>query len=432
MSEVMNIPHGWRYVSVDESSKYLNDGDWIEAEHLSTSGIRLIQTGNIGIGNFKDGNKKYISEVTFKQLNCKEIFKNDILICRLAEPIARSCKLPFDDKSITSVDVSIFRPKDTFSSDYILYAINQQSFLNNANSLSGGSTRQRISRSKLKTLKFLIPNSKKEQEKIAEILSEVDSAIEHAQALHVKHQKIKTALMQDLLTHGIDLNGKIRNPKTHAYKPSPLGDIPAEWDVKEIGKIYKELRTGSTPSRAIPDYFKGDILWVTSGELKYKPIYDTIEKITKEAVRATNLKIYPSGTFFIAITGLEAEGTRGSCAIIAKEATTNQSCMAFEKNDQIDTHFLFQYYKLHGKYISLLYSQGSKQQSLNNKIVSKILIHLPPKEEQQKIAQILSSHDEKIEKVKTKLEKLKQLKTALMQDLLSGTKRVNHLLGEEQ
>lgn len=272
----------------------------------------------------------------------------------------------------------------------------------------------------------------KEQEKISKILSEVDSAIEHTQALHVKHQKIKIALMQDLLTHGIDQYGKIRNPKTHAYKPSLLGDIPVEWDVKEIGKIYKTLRTGSTPSRAIPNYFKGDILWVTSGELKYKPIYDTIEKITKEAVRATNLKIYPSGTFFIAITGLEAEGTRGSCAIIAKEATTNQSCMAFEKNDEIDTHFLFQYYKLHGKYISLLYSQGSKQQSLNNKIVSKILIHLPPKEEQEKIAQILSSHDEKIEKVKTKLEKLKQLKTALMQDLLSGTKRVNHLLGEEQ
>lgn len=78
------------------------------------------------------------------------------------------------------------------------------------------------------------------------------------------------------------------------------------------------------------------------------------------------------------------------------------------------------------------YNSGTAQPKLNKKALSSILIKKPHFSEQQKIAQILSSYDEKIEKVKTKLEKLKQLKTALMQDLLSGTKRVNHLLGEEQ
>lgn len=430
MRERVNIPEGWEEKKLlqiakiisgttpntDVSEYWGNDFIWLTPNDLK-----------------KENNLNIISSqrmISKKGINT--FFSN--LIPRNAIVISSRAPIGYvgivRENYVTNQGCKSLIFNDTQSPEYHYYNIKHN--VNQLRLLSTGTTFEEIAKKDLENSSFIVPKSKKEQEKIAEILSEVDSAIEYAQSLHVKHQKIKAALMQDLLTHGIDSNGKIRNPKTHTYKPSPLGDIPVEWDVKEIGKIYKELRTGSTPSRAIPDYFKGDILWVTSGELKYKPIYDTIEKITKEAVRATNLKIYPSGTFFIAITGLEAEGTRGSCAIIAKEATTNQSCMAFEKNDQIDTHFLFQYYKLHGKYISLLYSQGSKQQSLNNKIVSKILIHLPPKEEQQKIAQILSSNDEKIEKVKTKLEKLQQLKTALMQDLLSGTKRVNHLLGEEQ
>jgi type I restriction enzyme S subunit len=106
---------------------------------------------------------------------------------------------------------------------------------------SVGSTVMSLRKPIIEAIELLIPKSKKEQEKIAEILSEVDSAIEHAQALHVKHQKIKTALMQDLLTHGIDQYGKIRNPKTQAYKPSPLGDIPAEWDVKGLIEVVDFL-----------------------------------------------------------------------------------------------------------------------------------------------------------------------------------------------
>ena len=78
----------------------------------------------------------------------------------------------------------------------------------------------------------------------------------------------------------------------------------------------------------------------------------------------------------------------------------------------------------------MYYSQGSKQQSLNNKIVAQIPIHVPPLPEQQKIAQILSSQDEKIEDIKNKLNKLKSLKASLMQDLLSEKVRVTNLMEE--
>ena len=91
------------------------DGDWIEAEHITDRGIRLIQTGNIGIGSFVEKDvRKYIYEESFIKLRCKELRVGDILICRLAEPAGRSCIFPNigEERVITSVDVTIFRIRE--------------------------------------------------------------------------------------------------------------------------------------------------------------------------------------------------------------------------------------------------------------------------------------------------------------------------------
>ncbi len=424
MSEV-RVPEGWESIELKQACNIVMgqspDGIFI---NQSNNGFPFLQ-GNAEFSDIYPIEKNWTTNIT------RTAKQNSLLL---------SVRAPVGELNIADKDYCIGRGlsslnSTTHSLDYLYFYINHKK--NQFSNLSQGSTFEAVNRKNIEEFTILSPKLKKEQQKIAEILSEVDSAITLTKELIEKNKRLKTALMQDLLSYGIaeetpdgrfDENGQIRTPQTHKFKPSPLGDIPVEWECVELGNIYKDLRTGSTPSRSNPAYFKGDILWVTSGELKYKVITNTVEKITKKAVKDTNLKIYPSGTFFIAITGLEAKGTRGSCAIISKEATTNQSCMAFEENEKVNTLYLFQYYLLHGENISLYYSQGSKQQSLNNKIVSKIPIHLPSLLEQQKIANILSSQDEKIEKLSNKLTKLNHLKTSLMQDLLSGKVRVNKLL----
>lgn len=208
------------------------------------------------------------------------------------------------------------------------------------------------------------------------------------------------------------------------YKMTELGEIPVDWEIRKLGELYPNMKTGSTPSRRKPSYFKGNILWITSGELKTKKIYSTLENITEEAVRDTNLTVYPKGTFFIAITGLEAAGTRGSCGINAIEATTNQSCLSFVPVKNMNNEYIYYWYSLNGENIAFQYAQGTKQQSLNIKIVSQISILCPPLKEQQKIAEILSTVDEQIENTKQKIEKTKELKKGLMQQLL--TKGIGH------
>jgi len=196
-------------------------------------------------------------------------------------------------------------------------------------------------------------------------------------------------------------------------------EFKSDWKESRIGKIYKDLRTGSTPSRAVKSYFKGNNPWITSGELKYNRISTTFEQITDEAIKDTNLVLYQPGTLFIAITGLEAPGTRGKCAINAVPATTNQSCLAFRKVDSVDNVYMFYWYLKYGIPLYFKYAQGTKQQSFNNKIVEKFQIFLPAKPEQQKIAAFLTAVDNKIEQLRKKQELLGEYKKGLMQKIFS-------------
>ncbi len=198
-----------------------------------------------------------------------------------------------------------------------------------------------------------------------------------------------------------------------------FSEFSGEWEEKKLGDIYKNLKTGSTPSRLVKDYFTGENLWITSGELNYGFIDDTIEKISDKAIKDTNLRLYPSGTFFIAITGLEAPGTRGKCAINSLPATTNQSCMAFYEVEELSTKFLFFWYKKYGILLYFKYAQGTKQQSFNNKIVEKFDINLPSKLEQEKIASFLTSVDTKIEQLTKKAKLLGEYKKGVMQKIFS-------------
>ena len=118
-TEIGTYPSHWDVKTLieiaDGNRDFLGDGDWVEAKHITHKGlIRLIQTGNIGVGHYVDKEtKKYIYEESFYRLKCKELKIGDILICRLAEPAGRACSLPEigEERAITSVDVTIFRPK---------------------------------------------------------------------------------------------------------------------------------------------------------------------------------------------------------------------------------------------------------------------------------------------------------------------------------
>jgi type I restriction enzyme S subunit len=109
---------------------------------------------------------------------------------------------------------------------------------------ASGSTRYGLPVSAIESVSIPTP-PKAEQAKIAEILSQVDRAIEQTKTLVAKQQRIKTGLMQDLLTRGIDEHGNLRSESTHKFKNSPLGRIPVGWNPVSLESVSEFVTSGS-------------------------------------------------------------------------------------------------------------------------------------------------------------------------------------------
>ena len=191
-----------------------------------------------------------------------------------------------------------------------------------------------------------------------------------------------------------------------------------EWEQRKLGDVLDDMYNGQTPSRNKSQYWNGNIKWLSSGELNRGTVYDSIETITEDGQKSANLRIVPKGTFIMAITGLEAVGTRGNCALLGFDTTLNQSCMAlFPKKDLLTSDFLFQWYGKVGEEYGLNYTQGTKQQSYNAELIKILPISLPSVAEQKKIASYLSNLDHLITLHQRKCDEVKSLKKYMLQKM---------------
>ncbi len=316
-----------------------------------------------------------------------------------------------DGKYGVSDNTIIIDVSQQYNVKYVYY---QLKYLN-LHSLIFGSGQPLITGTQLKQLKFRNVELK-EQVTIVKALSDIDSLISSLQKLIEKKKAIKQGAMQELLT------GKKRLPGFYG-----------KWKHGVWKDVLAGFYSGATPYRGRADYYKGNIRWVSSGELNYNIIKDTIEHISEKAKNETSLVVHPAGTFLMAITGLEAAGTRGSCAILGKDATTNQSCMAIYGTDKMVIPYLYHYYLLNGEELAFQYCQGTKQQSYTAAIVKELPIYYPCDiVEQQAIAQVLSDMDSEIEQLEKKLAKYQQIKQGMMQELLTGQIRLVDADGKDQ
>ena len=186
-----------KQMRLDELCKHFGDGDWIESKDQSPEGIRLIQTGNVGNGEYKDkGDKaRYISEETFERLGCTEVFAGDILISRLPDPIGRACIVPEMPKSITAVDCTIVRLRDCMLPSFFVNFTKTPAYTSQIDSFTTGSTRKRVSRANLGSIMVPVPRIE-EQKRFVQVAEQSDkSKFELTQAISRIDDMIK-ALMQ--------------------------------------------------------------------------------------------------------------------------------------------------------------------------------------------------------------------------------------------
>ena len=169
----------WEQCKLENMCSLFTDGDWIESKDQSNEGVRLIQTGNIGVGKFidKPDNKKWISNSTYDNLRCTKLLDGDILISRLPQPAGRACIVNTNnEKWITAVDCTIVRLLDLYSNKFLLQSLCTYNYFHLIDSFLAGGTRQRVSRSNLGNISIIIPE-KTEQNKIGLFFECIDNLI---------------------------------------------------------------------------------------------------------------------------------------------------------------------------------------------------------------------------------------------------------------
>lgn len=195
-----------------------------------------------------------------------------------------------------------------------------------------------------------------------------------------------------------------------------FGYIPNDWEVVKIGDKTNVV-TGGTPSTNIPEYWNGNIDWMSSGELNNKRIYEVQGKITSLGLNNSSATLIPTHCVLI---GLAGQGkTRGTAAINYIELATNQSIGSILPSEHINSEYLYQSIDKRYDELRELSSGSGGRGGLNKNLLMNLPILLPPLPEQEKIAEVLSDVDSLIDKTLGLINKKKDLKTATMQKLLT-------------
>jgi type I restriction enzyme S subunit len=330
-------------------------------------------------------------------------------------------------KSWVNNHAHVLRAKKEFDQDAVFYTLEHKDI----QSFIVGGTRSKLNQSALRSITVSLPTYKPEQTKIADILSTVDRAIEQTEALIAKQQRIKTGLMQDLLTRGIDENGNLRSEQTHKFKDSPLGRIPVEWDVKQLGFLCELIKDGThlPPARVSEGPLLLGVYNIVNGKLTRSPS-DTRVSWDFYKQMHENWSIQTDDVL-LAIVG----ATIGKTCLAPSdfEAYTLQRSVALirGKKGVLNNRFLLQYLKS-PLFQSIIQTKTNTtaQAGLYLSKIADFNIPICPIEEQIAITAKLEEIGKLGESYQQTEEKLHSIKTALMQDLLTGKKRVTALLND--
>ncbi|MEB3192542.1 MAG: restriction endonuclease subunit S [Snowella sp.] len=293
---------------------------------------------------------------------------------------------------------------------------------------SSQTTQKNLSATIVKTFSVYHPTNIKEQEKIAEVLSTVDKAISETEALIAKQQRIKTGLMQDLLTRGIDENGNLRNEETHQFKDSPLGRIPVEWEVKTLVQCANRVIVGlaSSTTHAYRDI---GIPLIRNQNIR-RGYFDDTEILYLDPIFAAS---FPNkATRYGDVLTVRTGSNVGDTALVPIKyvgAPTFTTLITSTNNDILLSDYLVWYVnsQIGERELNRIMVGGGKE-NLNVGQFTHFRISVPLIKEQFKIIQLLQNVENQLSGEITSLDKLRSLKTGLMQELLTGKKRVTPLL----
>lgn len=334
-------------------------------------------------------------------------------------------------KSWVNNHAHVLRAKTHFDQDAIFYLLVHKNIL----SFIVGGTRSKLNQSELRSITLTLP-SQKEQSKIAEVLTAVDHTIAQTEALIAKYQRMKRGLMQDLLTRGIDEDGRLRDPATHEFKEvAGYGRVPIEWNIRLLNEVA-DVRSGVTLGRKLEGHNLVELPYLRVANVQdgYLDLSDvkTVKvyqhEIEKYMLQSGDVLMNEGGDYDKLGRGAVWYGQITPCLHQNHvfRVRTNKSVLLPEYLALVsESPYGKQFFVLNSK-------QSTNLASINSTQLKAFPIPCPNLSEQQRITDAIAICDNQIKREQVYLQKLQRVKTGLMQDLLTGKVSVAPLLGSDQ
>lgn len=416
-TEVGVIPEDWEVVSLGDAVEFL-DGQRRPIKYSERTKISGIYP-YYGASGIVDHVNDYI-------------FDEELILLGEDGENILSRNLPLAFKVTGKIWVNnhahVMRPNDNFNITFLTDFLESLDY----SLLNSGSAQPKLNKASCLKIKVVKP-SKQEQTAIATALSDVDNLIQSLEKLIAKKEAIKTGTMQQLLT------GKTRLPKfatredgsPKGFKQTELGRIPEDWDFIRLPKVAWFQEGPGVRNNQFESY--GVKLLNGTNIDKGRLLLDKTERYISEKLAYGQYSHFMIDNLdiLIACSGVSIDRFDEKVTIVNDKhlpLCLNTSTMRFKPNNEK----LYRFYLFYFLKSSLFKKQiggtatGSAQLNFGPFHVNKVIIFLPSTKEQTAIATILSDIDTEIQALQQRLEKTKDIKQGMMQQLLTGKVRLAH------
>jgi type I restriction enzyme S subunit len=390
----------------------------------SLGGENILQTGGISLEEVKKVPKAFYERMTKGWLQDR-----DVLINKDGANTGKVGLFRWNNDALACINEHVFllRGKtDRLTQEYLYYTLlsnHGQTIIRNRIS---GSAQPGLKTGFITNFLVSLPESTDEQTTITVILATIDKAIEQTVAIIEKQTRIKTGLMQDLFTRGIDKHGNIRSETTHEFKGSPLGRIPMEWAVRKFDEItpasapicYGIVQPGPYDDSGIR--VAGIYSLNSDFQLFHMSARDIEARYSRSRIRAGDVLLSVKGT--TGRVGVVPVGIEGNISRDLARIRPNQDVSPFFLRHMMMSE-MFQGY-LENAVV------GTTRAEISIKILRALYIAKPQQEEQETISEIVNHSERTIIQETERLSKLRKEKAGLMQDLLTGKVPVTELLNK--
>ena len=397
-TEIGLIPEDWEVKKIGETCNELIQGinTAIDKPEYSVDGIPILKANDVIDGKIDLNNCDYITIKSFSKYNERfYIKKGDFLLSNIGARLGTGSIYKFDTPSTYAWNVMRISVNQNYlNQNYFAHFVNSPFFNNIILSNQSGSGMGFVPKSTLINFPVIIPPLP-EQTAIAEALSDADAWIESLEQLIAKKRLLKQGAMQTLLT-----------PPSHA-------EPDEAWEVKKLGEVC-EFKNGAAHENVVDE--NGEYIIVNS---KFISQEGNVRKYSN----AFLCPLYKDEIVMV-MSDIPNGKALAKCYIIEEnnKYTLNQRICAFYPKQNFDSMFL--YYKINRNEYFLSFDSGSGQTNLRKDEVLNCPIDFPNYQEQTRIATILSDMDAELEALEAQLQKAKQMKQGMMQELLTGRTRL--------